>query len=312
MENNIITPHRLTVSQLLSLKNQTVKPIDGLNIPNITMPSHLVSKKRSTEANDTLAVNIRLLFNSLTNDNITESKERLRSIVYAKAQNVEMLNEIAEELLQNFIISEQNIKNYMHLLNAIWNASVLIQCPDASDKVSPTIGNYFLNKCKDMIFNNISEKHIRMLALMDQDDSDDLDKYNREREKIINLIITICHLYAQRTTAYIKLTAVQIFSVLKIILDTYTNIQNKMKELGDPYEDECEDEDEYECCRRMCSIYAEHVYTFLSQQGREFFIDKTVVKDQNLGYLINRFSTEIIPTLTEAYLISKCKSLTFE
>ena len=91
MENNVITPKKITVSQFIALKDQTVYPIEELSIPNIRIPEYLC-KKRPTQAKDTLAINIRSLFNSLTNDNINESKERLRSIVYAKAQNVDMLD----------------------------------------------------------------------------------------------------------------------------------------------------------------------------------------------------------------------------
>ena len=309
MENRTITPERISVQYLLSLKNQKIKPIDGLNIPHITMPSHLVSKKRVTEAGDTLSINIRHLFNSLTAENIAKVKEQLRAVVYAKAQSVEMLGEIAEEILQNFIISEPNIKNFMHLLNAVWNASVLI--PGSEKNVSPTIGYFFINKCKDMIFNNIDEKYIKTLAEMDQDDTDQLDDYNRQRDKIINLIVTICSLYEQRNTTSIKLTAVQLYSVIKNILDIYKRNQERMTELGNPYEDNCTNEEEYEVLRKMCTLYAEQLYTFMSREGKEFVRDKTMIRDQSLKDLVERFQKEIIPTLTEAYLISKCKSIEF-
>lgn len=316
MDNSTITPERITVEQLLLWKDQPVKPIDGINIPNITIPQHLISKKRATEAVDTLPIKIRQLFNSLTADNVQAVKEQLRADVYAKAQNVEMLEEIADEILKNFVVSEQNIKNYMHLLNAIWNASVLI--PGSSEKiVSRTIGFYFMNKCKDMIYDLISEKNIKSLAEMDQDDSDQLDLYNRNRQKIINLIITICCLYEQRNTTLIKLTAIQIYSVIKTILDTYNKNQLRMAELGNPYEADCSDEEEYEILRKMCTLYAEQLYTFMSREGKEFMKDTTPVKDKSMSgdqfmsNVVVRFKKEIIPTLTEAYLISKCDSIDY-
>jgi len=318
MEYSTITPDRISIKTLISLKTQKIKPIDGLTIPNITMPSHLASKKRVTEAGDTLSINIRHLFNSLTAENIAKVKEQLRAIVYAKAQSVEMLNEIAEEILQSFIVEEQNIKNYMHLLNAIWNASVLIARPGTADSsvggnVSPTIGNYFLNKCKEMFFSCIDENNIRKLALMDPDNMEEFDTYNRERNKINNLIVTICCLYEQRNSTFIKLSAIQLYSVMKMILDIYKKNQEKMTQLGDPLGDKgCENEEEYEILNKMCTLCAEQLYIFMAKQGKDFIKDKTVVKDQTITDLINRFNKEVIPTLSEAYLISKCQSLRFE
>lgn len=314
MDNSTITPERIPVSQFLLWKDHPVKPIDGINIPNISIPPHLVSKKRATEANDTLPIRVRQLFNSLTADNIQQVKEQLRADVYAKAQNVEMLIEIADEILKNFVVSEQNIKNYMHLLNAIWNASVLI--PGSTEKVvSRPIGFYFMRKCKDMIDDCISEANIKSLAEMDVDDSDEFDIYNRKRQTIINLIVTICCLYEQRNTTLIKLTAVQIYVVIKSMLDIYKKFQARMTELGNPYEEDCSDEDEYELLRKMCTLYAEQLYTFMIKEGPDFVKDTTPVfdqeinKDQILKHLVDRFKTEVMPTLTESYMIAKCESL---
>ncbi|AYV85834.1 MAG: hypothetical protein Satyrvirus49_3, partial [Satyrvirus sp.] len=95
-----------------------------------------------------------------------------------------------------------------------------------------------------MFFSCINEKNIRSLAQLDQDDNDDLDKYNREREKIINLITVICCLYEQRSTQKLKLIATPVYVILNTILNFYNQIQEKMKNLGNPYEDEdCKNEE---------------------------------------------------------------------
>lgn len=316
--SSIVTPQTISVQQLMTLKSQKVKPIDGLNIPNITIPPHLISKKRATEAIDTLSINIRQLFNSISSDNLSSVKEELRKVICEKAKSVEMIEEIAQEILLNFVISEQNIKNYMHLLNAVSPACVLISpISENSEKtgttknVSSTIGNFFLNKCKDMIFNYTSDAKIRELSKMDQEDLDQLDAYNREREKIINLITTICCLYAQRNTSNIKLTGIHLYSLMSTIMISYNKCQSKMKELGNPYEEDCSDEEEYEILRKMSTLYAEQLYTFMYREGKEFNKDPIVVKGQTLKDLVDRFRTEIVPTISEAYLVSKCEDVEY-
>lgn len=316
-----ITPKKISVSRLMSFRNYVVKPVDGLNIPHITVPSHLISKKRITEVGDNLSVDIRLLFNSLNADNLEKIKEELRTVIISKAKSEEMIKESAREILENFIIGEKNIKNYMHLLNAVSLACVLI--PESSNNtksvlvnntkvaVSLTIGNFFLNNCKDMIFNFISEKYIRSLASLDQDDNDQLDEYNRKREKTSNLIITICCLYDQRHSANTKLTAIHLYPLMNSILNIYNKLQNSMINLGNPYDDQgCTDEDEYEILRKMCNLYAEQLYLFMSKNGNDFINDKDVIKGQTLADLVKRYKTEVVPTLTEAYLISRCSALT--
>lgn len=302
----IYSPETISISEFIVYKKQKVKPIDGVNIPNIVYPPHLVSKKRSTEAEDKLVIDIRQLFNSLTMDNISLVKEQLRTVIIAKAKTSEMIREIAEEILLNFLVSEQNVKNYMHLLNAISPVCVCISA--SSNEVSQTIGNFFLNNCKNFIFENISEQKIRSLAQLDQYDPDDLDKYTQEREKISNLIVTLCFLYDQRNTSNIKLKATQLYPVLDTIFSNYNKIRNSMNVLGDP-EDDCEDEEEYEILRKMCTIYAEQLYTFIVRSGKDYLEDDTVINNGTMASLIPRFKSEIIPTLTEAFIISKCEEL---
>lgn len=313
MENSI-TPKTITIQEFQSYRNYKVMPIEGLNIPHITVTPNLVSKKRATEANDTIAVNIRFLFNSLTQDNLPQIKEQLR-IILSRAQNAKMLEEVAVEILENFIMSEQHIKNYMHLLNAVSKACVLLTPAQTSnentiisnkDSVTPTIGYYFLEKCREMIMSLISEDNIKKLAMLDQYDDDDLDKFNRAREKINNIIVTICCLYDQRHTSNIKLSAFQLYPLINnSIIEKYVKTRQMLGEID-------EDHDEYETYRKMCNLYAEQVYVFLEKNGKDFVKEPPITirdKTYSMKDLITRFKTEIMPYLTEAFLISKCRDL---
>lgn len=314
---SVASPQSISIKQMITFRGRAdqIKPIDDLNIPNITIPQNLMGKKRSTEINETITISIRHLFNSLTSDNISEIKQQLKNTI-TKAQNSEMIEEIAQEILSNFLISEKNIKNYMQLLNSVHMNCILLKSQnkqnDGTPNVTPTIGNYFLRKCGNMIFGYISEENIRRLAQLDQYNDDELDRYNREREKINNLIVTICCLYEQRKTSYIKLTSIQLYVLIDTILMYYQRCQSKMKELGNPYQNEqCSDESEYEILRKMCSLYAEQLYILMKNEAKEFINDQTIIKGNTLKKLVDRFRNEVIPTLTEAYLISKCESIDY-
>jgi len=227
----LVRPKIISIDQMLQWKKICrMKPIDGLHIENITIPAHLASKKRITEAPDTIAIHVRKFFNSVTEHNVASVQKQLIEIVISKAQNVASIIEIADEILKSFMVAgEQNIKNYIQLLNVIHSAQILV--PDSPEGTSKTIGYYFLQKCRDTIFDKIGETNVSSLAKMDLDDPDQLDTYTREREKIINLIITICGLYDQRNTTFFKINRMPIFSVVKNLLDVYQKYHKKWKHL---------------------------------------------------------------------------------
>lgn len=314
LNDHILRPKIITIEQFTSFSKEIVYPIDGLKIPNILVPKSLVGKSRPTEINNTLSINIRKLFNGLTNDNIEIIKNQLQNIILTEVKDFSSIKEIADEILSNFLISDQHIEKYILLLNTISTACVKIPDPNnvSSTKMSPTIGTVFLNKCRDLIFGYIKEENIRKLALLDEENLDEQDVYNRERSKISNLIITICYLYGQRNTNYIRLCAPQIYEVINTLINNYVINNTKMKKLGNPYNDEeCKDEREFEILKKMCSLYAENLYIFMVKKGSEINNDPQLVKNKLLKTLIIRFKSEVVPSLTEAYLISNCETLKY-
>lgn len=292
----------ISIQEFLNYMNQPVVPIEGLNIPNITVPAHLVSKKRETQASDTISVNIRFLFTSLTAENLPQVKEELHRVICEKVKNAKMLEEVAHEIVDNFVKRGQNIKNYMHLLNMVSR-----QCLTLSDEnTTQTIGYYFLEKCRDMITVFISEDNIKKLAQMDQYDDDDLDAFNREREKINNLITTICCLYEQRHTSNIKLTAYQLYPLINNhILEKHSKYLNLIKDLD-------EFDDDYQIYGKICNIYAEQIYVFLLNVGEDFLKDEPIqVKEKTykMKDIVEKFKTNILPNITESFLVSICNNL---
>lgn len=307
--DNIYTPKKITVNQILNAYNKKVSPINGLNIPNIVVPSHLANKKRVTETTETVFTKIRTRFNIVTKDNCAEVRQELRQVVTENVQTVETIQQIAYELLENFIIgAKQNIDNYMVLLNAVGQSCVLI--PGSTKKtVSLTIGAYFLDKCKDKIYECVNPENVRKLALFDLDDDEEIDQYNREKEKIFNLITTICSLYKQRHICQMKVTAHHLKGLFIIMLTNHQKCRDTMVELGNP-EEECKDEAEYEINRKMASLYAEQFYEFMSNRAADF--NKDTDNNSAMPEIVSIFRRDVIPNMTEDFLKVKCESIVYD
>jgi hypothetical protein len=303
----------LSPNFFIERKNMSVEPIDNLIIPKVIVPSNLI-KKRRPETKDTMATYIRQLLNSITIHNIEPAKKQLLFDIENKVKSEESLSEIATELLSSFIVSHKNLDNYVQILNAICLSSFRITNPVTKEVVaSKSIGNIFLDKCRKLIFDSITEENIAAIAdKYNIDDEDDFDIYNKEKEKISNLILLLCRLYSQRNGIYTKLTAIHVYGVISRILTNHIAVNEKMILLGNPYEGECLDEDKYEIYRRMCAIYAEQLYVFFATEGKNFKQDTTDVRGFKLRDLITTFYLDVIPNLSESHMQSKCKSLVFD
>uniref|UniRef100_A0A6G6AAY6 Uncharacterized protein n=1 Tax=Borely moumouvirus TaxID=2712067 RepID=A0A6G6AAY6_9VIRU len=315
MDGYKCTPDTISVEQFTQYLKMNTEPIEGLNIPNVVFPSHLSNKKRITEADDTIVLNVRHLFNSLSNDNLDKIRELLKQTIMTKTRDEQMLNDVAKEILSNFLISDKNIENYMQLLNAV--SSACLECGDkttGTNTRTPPIAKYFIDECKVKIFEFINEQYVRQLAEMNTEDDDELDLYNKKRDSTVNLIITLCYLYNQRNDPKkIKISANNLYPLIEKILNIYESIQSKMKKLGNPYEGEdCEDEEEFEILSKMTTLYAEQLYTFMSKRAQQFLKDETLIKGNTMKLLVDRFRKNIVPTIKEAYLIAKCEFIKYD
>lgn len=313
--NQYTKPQTISVKQINELRKLKPKNPD-INIPGIVIPAELDGKKRPIVAEENISTKIRFIFNSLTATNIEKTKVLLKEQIN-KLETAEDVQKVADEILANLIVSEQNIPNYMHLLN--FASPHVVKVKPYIDKntgkerdTTDSIGRCFIIKCRDLLFSMISETNIRDLAEIDQYDSDCIDEFNKRREKIFNLIITICHLYDQRKSTLIKLTGVQIIDLMNNIMNNYDKIQEKMKTLCNPKsDDECEDELEYEICRRMCNIYAEQLYVLLSRKAKDFSKDDSKFNGLTLKMQIARFREHIVPNIAEDYLLSNCNEIEY-
>lgn len=321
-----IQPKTIPVEYFMEHRSDKVKPIQGLTIPNIIFPKEL-SNKRSTEVSDTLVNYVIRLRNTMTSENIPIIKEKLRESIMEKANSEEDLRDVAQVLLDTFLIGGTNISNCMHLLNAVYRAqfNTSKQNDNAVEKTTSTtpvkihsIGFFFLDKCRNKIFEYISADNIRKIASLNKDDVDELDEYHRQRDNIFNLIETVCYLYEQRKSDNIKLSARQLIPLMGQIYNSYMTASKRAKELGNPYEGEdCEDETEYEILSEMSSIYALLLCSFIKREYKEFMEDleevSIVIGGQKtncqLKKIIELFKVDVIPTLTNDGVRTMCKDI---
>lgn len=288
---------------MLLYKDCNVQPIN-LNITNINIPLSLSFQNVEKKS---IVTNIRGLLNIVSDENLAQIKEKIRDIIIAKIPTVENLNEIAIELVEQFITSGDYIRKYIDILNYIYNIKVLKE--DGVQKQSESIGNCFLRKCKELILTNLDISKVNQLATFDLTNNDDFDLYNKERDRITNLITILCLLYEQRNTNLIRLSAIQIIPLLKQIVDNYYKITKEMAILGDPYEDECSDETKYLILEKSITLYVDYLYTFISTSFASFNNDDTVVNNTKLVDYVNILKNDIMPNLSESYLIAACKGL---
>lgn len=295
-----------SVTFLLSKMNEIVEPIPNLTIQNITIPASL-QKKRATQSADSIETNIRALFNSVTTDNLEKLKESLFKIVVEKAQTSALLERVANEIFENFLISEANIINYLVLLNKVQRCAVSYDDPETKEKkISKTIGFFFLEKCRKQFFDFSKPVMMEKLAKLNQDDEDEFDQYNRERERMLNLIVTICVLYQNRNKKdCLSLTVSQMGPCLTDLVKNYVVVLKKYESLLDPETGDSKDEffDQNEINRKMLILYAEEIYTVLARTGQEFFKEDRVASDI---VLIKKY---VEPSLMSDYLIANFKKL---
>lgn len=292
---------------LLRWKKQTTKPIDNLIIPALCTSITPNRTVRSTQITDTICTDIRFIFNSLTTDSLVLKKLQLTNVIIQKATNAVLLKEAATEILANFLVDDQNIALYLELFDCITKASIRITS-STDNSTQMNMGNLFLQQCKQTIFEMIAESNIKHLATMDLDDLDVLDAYNRERTKITNLIITICCLYKRKNTSQLHLKSINIYNLMKEIYRLHQKCVVQMIQLGDPMID-CLNEEEYEMYRKMINLYTEQMYIFMKEAGSLFLEDTTSFGTVTIHQMVSLFKTQMMPTITENYLISICNEL---
>lgn len=288
------------IEYLQGLLNTQTEPIENLAINNITIPNSM-KLKRSTQGEESIVTDIRMLFNTITTTNIDSIKEKIFKIVTEKVQTMDDLNKIVKEIFDNFLTSDQNILLYLDLLNKIH--MIVLSLDEVSVKTSPSLGNLFIMMCRENFFNSITLQKIKKLSILNHDDEDEFDNYNREKDKIIILIILICELINRKSNLSLNFNHMDI--CLTRLYDNYMTVLKRLESFIDPETGDCyyDKEDESEVLRKMLIMYAEQIYIFLLKKGEEYY---TYKKD-----LIDKIKSELVPSLLNDFMISNYKNLNF-
>lgn len=307
MEHTLIKPKIITIQQLRSFRNRPVKPIDDLNIPNITVPSHLAAGVRHKFVTNTVATMIRAQLNIATFDNVGVIKEKIKNIIVSTALTTPLVTEAAIEIFNSALSLEDDtqIGMYMEIYNHVNKHAV---------EEILSVGNLFIKKCKETILSKTSFDNIRKLASMDITDYDVMDKYNREKQQICNLLCIISILYGQRKKPMYKITSPNFLSVLSYMLDNHKKVTDMITNLGQ-LTDDLDDEEydriynESEILAKMHDLIAEQLCACISYCGQDFINDDTVHNGITSKRIINAFKRLVIPTITDGSIKYRCSEL---
>src|SRR5579872_174710 len=311
----ILEPPKITVTLLLKFKNYTVKPIDGCqNIPGITIPPNLMYKGGLGLTTQTIEEQIRPLFNVLDMNNIQEIIDNLKNIIKTKVTRKEDSIGIAKEFLDNFLVSDKNIPKYLLLLNNVHTMIIKTEVSketDSTSTVAKPLGSCFIIECERTFKELFADSNISRLAKLNLENVDEEREYNSGIGKLSNLLYLFCKLYEQRFSSHVKLTTKHLAFVTHTLIVGHIINQKKMAELYDEESEEILDEEKYDFYKKIIKIYGDALYVLFKDQGKQFYRDPTVTNGISLKLLIDRFRTEVVPTLMEPYLISLCGGLEF-
>lgn len=294
---------QISVDTILAYKNQFyADPIKALHIPNVLVPKHLKGERYNN-----VRLEIRAIFNALTQANVRDQIDKIVSVVQERVIDEETIDNIATEIFESCMVLEKNVPLCVQLLNAVCDQCVLRD----KARVSKTIGDVFVDKCRVLIRDLVSVESVQELAEYDQYDIDDLDLLTKERDKTCCVIAILCQLYDQRHTNKIKLTAEQLIPLFNLILGNYYQCTKRMQDLGNPKTGDCSDEDSYFLLDDMRYLYIEQLYSFIAKQSKAFLQDKTMIGNITLGMVVNRFRKDIVPSIQRDYLTTKCESIKY-
>lgn len=328
-----IRPNKIKLDQLLAFKDKPIEPMFGLNIPNTTDgPEFLMG---SMPIKESIKDIIRGYINSITPANIDTVVSKVRNEIKQTTNSDEMIQMVAAEILESFLVSfkDTNKASYMKLLNNVARfcveeeqpipikkdseknpvlKSTASQSKNPVNPVNRAVGSYFINLCKDTIFESISPKTVRYFAELDLRDKEKAEEYNCGKARVNALILILCELYAQRKKNLLKLSASQLCPLLNIIVTTYITHHAKLKDISDPKEISIQN--------GMLTIYAELILRFLelqlndfSKDGTQCLIDCNDAKKGTFTFqnVLNTVKVQIAPTLTLGHLKARFATLKF-
>ena len=143
---------------------------------------------------------------------------------------------------------------------------------------------------------------VKTLCELDENDEDQLDKFSKQKERMMNLVATLCALYDQRNTpSNISLNGNHLSSCFTELLNNYKTVYDVYMDLPEPETDE--EFRQIDIHTKMLTIYAQHLYVFMEKQKKAF------EKDQLLMGFVTRIKDEVATTVMDDYLISRFNTL---
>lgn len=283
--------------------DQKVPAIPDISIAKIVIPDHLLPVVTDNISVNSISKKIRYYFNNTTPQSLVIIKPKLSEYMSLNMTSLENYTEIVDEIFENFLVNSEVINDYMELLNHVQ----MIQYDD-NGKIK-TVGNGFINKCGQVAHDIISYKKIRELASYNLSNDDDLDKYNRYKDRVKNLFLTICSLYDQRHITKLSVNIEHIYPLISLMINYFMNCMRQLSTLSSKHGSDLEltrsNESDINLFKKMSNIYAGFIYIFIKREKYNFLQDTNRTKqNETMSSIVTMFEKNIVPKITDGALLS--------
>ena len=326
MENNDIIhkPSSITfdfIKGLIDNIDTVVVPCSSIyDIPNISVPEELVPKgkvKKNTR-DDHITRELTTIFNRVTNTNYKHEIEQLKTFMKTINTTSEIII-VVNELIHIIYICDNidKLKIFLEMINSIANYSTKNITDPTKDK---KLGYFFLNKIRDELYKYFSsneKSELRELVNNNVDgDIDLLDKYTKTMSIINHLIMVVCVLYGNKgnpNMTSISISSQIICSLMMRLINEYNMKKKDMAKIGNPFEEDCSDEDEYFAVDKECKVYLKMILYFIEYSGANFIKDTELQQCGDGYHSLNECITivekNIIANIDEEYFKKHCMAL---
>ena len=298
-------PTQIQIDILQDWLQDSLTPIK-FPAPGVVIPSDMQIQSATADP----IVKIRSLFNDVNDNNWQTISTKMREAVQDAINLHKTVEKSAQEIFNNFKVCNDMIANYIILLNACKNMRY-------ANSTEMPLSEYFVKNCIAYLRDVLNEASIAEMCEYDQDDIDELDKYNKTQSMTCTLIATVCQLYNEPNKNNTQVDRCLIYPIVNDLMTRYILARGLMNDIGDVYSQDFagtdQDYDDYELHNKKCVLLASYIIKFMSQSYHVFIQDTTPIprfgKVYTMPTLAEKFKQQVVPLITESYMVVRITNI---